>query len=378
MVKHYPSPHPHFQLCCSTCTDAPARDESVADIVWVSQKKWSTGLGKLLGIELRIHISLWVFLAVLLGFGFYKADCTMCHSFLLKSATAFGVLSAVFFSITVHELAHALVAERLSKPVKGILLHPLGGLTLVDLEACVDKRDTIIYLAGPLANLTVYGILSPLSDYEAVRLIVEINRDIGLFNLIPIFPLDGGNVLKEMLMMSGYSLATINRVILFCSQLCCFAVGIYAFANRDFILVVIIVLLGLLASWLLTEEATQPASQTEIRESGNWSTKDGQSWPRLRVWLMTLLLILMLPQETTDDRHQIISRSCRGSDIRDEFQFALDASAKSDGKASLKRTRGQNVSRPQNTWKRFQKTKQMVFKPAISVIPKPPRTQNHN
>lgn len=125
-------------------------------------------------------------------------------------------------------MAHALIAERLGRPVKGILLHPPGGLTLMNLETASGGRDALIYLAGPLINLTIIGILSPFSDSPALKMIANINRDIAIFKLLPIYPLDGGQLLAESLSMGAVTPSGVNRIIFCCSRVCCPGLGIYA------------------------------------------------------------------------------------------------------------------------------------------------------
>jgi Zn-dependent protease/CBS domain-containing protein len=117
-------------------------------------------------------------------------------------------------------LGHALVARGSGIPAKGIVLLPIGGITILDEANVIPdpvngwKRDIRIAVAGPLANLFIAGLSAlvllaampgisltakPLLHSSALlRSIVWANLYLGLFNLLPAYPMDGGRVLRAI------------------------------------------------------------------------------------------------------------------------------------------------------------------------------------
>lgn len=120
--------------------------------------------------------------------------------------------AVLFLSILVHELGHALVGERLGLRPKGIVLHGFGGLCQYGRRPD-SKQGVIASAAGPGAGLLLgalsYGLLRLLSGVAPVGVLmtlewlVWINLFWSLFNLLPIYPLDGGSIL-----FNGLSLVT--------------------------------------------------------------------------------------------------------------------------------------------------------------------------
>ncbi|MBL8774670.1 MAG: hypothetical protein JNK12_02010 [Acidimicrobiales bacterium] len=114
----------------------------------------------------------------------------------------------VFVSVLVHELGHA-VAMRLSGVSSRIVLHGLGGLTIPAGAIHSRAKRIGVDLAGPLSGLFLLGVPAvwlsrtlerPSFEVELVLLsVVWVNVAWSLVNLLPILPLDGGNVTKEVL-----------------------------------------------------------------------------------------------------------------------------------------------------------------------------------
>lgn len=121
---------------------------------------------------------------------------------------AFTWGAVVFVSVLVHELGHAIVARSLKVPVGTISLHALGGQ--VETGRATPGRSLLVSLAGPAAGLAL-GLLT-LAVVPAVGrnpvgvVIVEdllwVNLGWSLFNLLPLFPLDGGNALRSGLALT--------------------------------------------------------------------------------------------------------------------------------------------------------------------------------
>ncbi len=116
-----------------------------------------------------------------------------------------SVVVALFLSVLVHELAHAASANHLGYRVRQIYIDIFYGAAEIDLEHC-PERDTIpIVAAGPLSNLFLFGLtMVTISLFPGVRFLVDlaaVNLILFIFNIIPIYPMDGGRLLRAFLMM---------------------------------------------------------------------------------------------------------------------------------------------------------------------------------
>lgn len=116
-----------------------------------------------------------------------------------------GLMFAVvlYLSVLLHEASHALVARRLGFSVQSITLHFLGGVTSIEGEATTPRQEFLIAVVGPLTSLAVGGatlglwFLTPEGLLQmAVEGLAGANLVVGLLNLVPGLPLDGGRVLK--------------------------------------------------------------------------------------------------------------------------------------------------------------------------------------
>ena len=133
-------------------------------------RSWSIPVGRLFGIEIRIHLTFLFLLVFVWSTEAAAQDAT-------RRPSRTGLVGIVFGSVVLHELGHALVARGSGIPAKGIILLPIGGITVLDEGHAVPdplnawKRDIRIAVAGPLVNLFIAGFrrssCSPLSGLFA-------------------------------------------------------------------------------------------------------------------------------------------------------------------------------------------------------------------
>ncbi|WP_433338474.1 site-2 protease family protein [Spirillospora sp. CA-294931] len=117
---------------------------------------------------------------------------------------AFTYAVLLYASVFVHELSHAVTARVLGLPVRSVTLHILGGETAIEREAPTPGREFLIAFAGPLVNLVLAGLgliahaTLPLPDVALllVEALTFANLLVGVFNLLPGLPLDGGRLLR--------------------------------------------------------------------------------------------------------------------------------------------------------------------------------------
>jgi Zn-dependent protease len=114
---------------------------------------------------------------------------------------AFAVL--LYLSVLLHEASHALMAKHFGLPVSSITLHFLGGMTAIETEPDQPRQEFWISVVGPLTSIAVGLAASALALVTphgllglAVGGIAGANLIVGVVNLLPGLPLDGGRVLK--------------------------------------------------------------------------------------------------------------------------------------------------------------------------------------
>ncbi len=160
------------------------------------------------GIPIRIHISLIVLLALV-------ASAAKIEGGWAAALWNVALLAAIFASITLHELAHSLVAMRKNCRVREITLMFIGGAAQMEEIPRVPRDEIQVALAGPAFSLLLAAAcwfggphvplpanLHPLWGNQALnlaQLIGQLNLSLALFNLIPAFPMDGGRVLRALM-----------------------------------------------------------------------------------------------------------------------------------------------------------------------------------
>jgi Zn-dependent protease/CBS domain-containing protein len=173
-------------------------------------------LGRILGIPIRLDYS-WFLIFVLvtwsLAVGYYPAEFKnwpQSHYWILAAATTI----MLFVSVLLHELGHSVIAMHYKIPVRSITLFIFGGVSLIGAEPPSAAAGFWISIAGPLVSFALAALFSQLYPlFTAVsplmalaKYLVYINVALGVFNLIPGFPLDGGGVLRSILWGFTHSL----------------------------------------------------------------------------------------------------------------------------------------------------------------------------
>lgn len=124
-----------------------------------------------------------------------------------------------FISILIHEISHIIIGKIYKINLKNLRVSIFGfSAQMENTNKNNTKQKILIYLAGPLANLVLVIILNfiKISQEEKVKLIYT-NLSIAVFNLLPINPLDGGNILKEIL-KTKYKNLKANKLSLLISK----------------------------------------------------------------------------------------------------------------------------------------------------------------
>ncbi len=116
-------------------------------------------------------------------------------------AAAFVVL--LYASVLVHELSHCVVARAFKLPVRRVLLYPLGGYSEIEQEPPTPGQEFLVSAAGPVVSLGLaaagFGLLTVIPrglPHVLIEQLVLANLLVGIFNLLPGLPLDGGRILR--------------------------------------------------------------------------------------------------------------------------------------------------------------------------------------
>ena len=189
-------------------------------------------LGRIFGIPIGVSYTWFVILIIVSFLVFDQLAFQLPRWGIMPLAGMAGATGILFFgSILAHELAHSVMATRHSLPVRGITLFLLGGVSHISREARRPWTEFIVALVGPLLSLAIAAAMLGVAFFvapafltgrlrEGVTVVALLlgwtNLALGLFNLLPGFPLDGGRVLRAGIwgLTGNYWLAT-NVAVLF-------------------------------------------------------------------------------------------------------------------------------------------------------------------
>lgn len=162
-----------------------------------------------------------------------------------------GLIGAIglFFSIILHEVCHSLVGRHYGLPILGIKLFIFGGVAQMHSEPPSPKAEFLMAVAGPLFSIVIGVLLTflyhfgenagwPTSINGVISYLGFINIVVGIFNLLPGFPLDGGRILRSFLWWLKKDLRLATQIATQFGTGTSFALimlGILLFISRDFI-----------------------------------------------------------------------------------------------------------------------------------------------
>ena len=181
------------------------------------------GLGRLFGVRIQVHFS-WVFIFALIAWSL--ASSWLPSRYVGWSTTQYWTIGIIgsallFVCVLIHELSHSLEATRRGLRVKSITLFFLGGFSQIDGESRSASEEFWVSVVGPIASLglaCIFGLIylnlrsssGPLT--ALTQYLMFVNLMVGLFNLIPAFPLDGGRVLRSLVWKATRSQERATRV----------------------------------------------------------------------------------------------------------------------------------------------------------------------
>ncbi|MCW2938264.1 MAG: peptidase [Actinomycetia bacterium] len=180
-------------------------DQDVTDDEDTEQRRGFL-MGRPFGIPVYVSPS-WFVVAILITFAFGHSIPKDVAVAPVSYLVAFVYAVLLYASVFVHELSHAVTARLFKMPVRAVTLHILGGDTAIERESPTPGREFLIAFAGPAVNLLLAGAgllvhlalaLPPVGDLLLEGLTVA-NLIVGMFNLLPGTPLDGGVLLRAVI-----------------------------------------------------------------------------------------------------------------------------------------------------------------------------------
>lgn len=235
----------------------------------------SLKLGRIRGIEIAIH---WSWLIIFVLFTWSLAVFFFPPLYPGWSAITYWIVGAIstvllFISVLLHELSHSLVAESQGIPVSSITLFVFGGVSNIQREPTTARNEFLMAVAGPVSSIVIgvvsYGLLLALAGVAppvvlAVLFAMAIyNVILGVFNLIPGFPLDGGRVFRSIIWAITGSFREATNVATIVGQVFAYIFifgGLFLAITGSFLSGIWLVFIG----WFLNNAASSSRQQAEL------------------------------------------------------------------------------------------------------------------
>ncbi len=249
------------------------------------------------GIPIELHISFLLLMIII-----YAAAFAGFISFYL----AF-LITLIFVTVIIHELSHSYVAKRYGVGIERIILFPIGGVSAMEEIPKDPGKELKIALAGPLTNIVIaaicfllilvfgyteflklsYIFIIALEEYNWGLFLTNflgVNLILGIFNLLPAFPMDGGRILRAYLARNrDYVIATktaakigkqfailmaLTGVVLFNLILILIAIFIYLGADQEYQAILVSSMLeGLRVKDIMTRKVETVTPDNTVNET---------------------------------------------------------------------------------------------------------------
>ncbi len=223
-------------------------------------------LFKVFGIDVRVH---WSFVLILAWGAFIYSSGSADP--IIGALYGVLVILLLFVCVTLHEFGHALVAQYLGVRVPHITLLPIGGVASLERMPDRPTHELFIAVAGPLVNFAIALLLLPLLSLTGsmqsffstgnldamlasmrtpglanlLLFLFFTNISLGLFNLLPAFPMDGGRILRALLAFA-ISYVEATRIAVFVGRIMAALFALYGILNPNifFLLIAFFVYIG--------------------------------------------------------------------------------------------------------------------------------------
>lgn len=199
-------------------------------------------LGRFFDIDVRVHITFFL-LPALMAFQSYSRTGSV-----LSALPNVLFMLIVFGFVVMHEYGHALTARRFGIRTRGITLYPIGGVAMLESMPKKPWQQILVAVAGPAVNFVLAASIGTAMYWLGYALVPQsidpasglgsllasllwVNMLLGLFNLIPALPMDGGRVLNAALSLRMPPVRA-TRIASRVAKV--MALGFFAFALSDY------------------------------------------------------------------------------------------------------------------------------------------------
>jgi Zn-dependent protease/CBS domain-containing protein len=227
--------------------------------------KYSFKIGSIWGIPIELHITF-----VLLLAGVLVLSYPQFYLFIL--------VLFLFIFVVIHELAHSVVARHYNIKVRKIVLYPIGGVSEIEEIFDNPQIEWKVAAAGPLTSLALGAILFALDRFlligaprtpigtsistagSVVLDLALLNLLLGIFNLVPAFPMDGGRVFRALL-AEHMNFSDATKWASFLGRILGIVMVIFGFVFPNYFL---LILVGIFVYIGATEEAESTIVSTTL------------------------------------------------------------------------------------------------------------------
>ena len=232
-------------------------------------------IGRIFGIPIYLHAS-WLIIFLLITLSLRTQFTSQHPNWTPGQHWTLGILTSVLFfaSVIFHELSHSVVAMHYKIPVKSITLFVFGGVSQIAQEPKKASQEFNIAIAGPLSSLFLAGAFWLLYRSHfggdmvtaASYWLADINLALGLFNLVPGFPLDGGRIFRGLAWGVTRNFEKATRLAANTGKLIAFlmiAWGVWSALSGNGFGGLWLAFIG----WFLLEAARESTAQTNIQHA---------------------------------------------------------------------------------------------------------------
>ena len=174
------------------------------------------------GMPIIIHYS---FIVMVIAFSILL----YLNAGIMGALTVLYLFFIIAMSVLLHEMGHVVVAKKFGLETGKVVLYPIGGIAFLKGDPAHTGHEIEIALAGPAVNfaLAVIGLI--IFKFTGHSEFFLFNILMGIFNLFPAYPMDGGRVLRSILSKKfGFMLATKISMFVSCIfSIMFFIIGIY-------------------------------------------------------------------------------------------------------------------------------------------------------
>ncbi len=232
---------------------------------------WSVPMGRVWGIDVRVHFFLILFFLIQLGKVVFESTSKESQSVSLGFLPSVIQMTGLFWLILAHEFGHCFACRRVGGEADEILMWPLGGLAQCR-PPQTWRANLVTVLGGPMVNVVVFAVTAPLVGLAsgewfgtaipnpftlnglllmqdswwtmALYLVHWTNLALILFNLLPMYPMDGGRMMQALLWSRiGYSRSV--RLSVYVGYFFAFGMGVVGVVLANMLLVTIAVFGGI-------------------------------------------------------------------------------------------------------------------------------------